>query len=244
MTDGAIVVRSSQGSDDKVSLDVQRERTLQLAKEHGVDDPDIIDFGIHTGWSLFTRGVEAEDEKRIDQNPKMQQLLDDLRAGEYDKLFAYDDTRPARDRFLVVVEHACIEGGCEMVFYEDADTSSLMFWIKRFVETHAKLKEMRATLEALAHRDENDYWQGRPRWGTRFDDDGQYLEPGEDFEEALTAIRLREEHGASYSDIIEATAVTSTGTLRSILDNASWYMDLADRHGVEVPELPPVAVDD
>jgi len=241
MIRAARILRSSQGSNDKIGLDVQDETTEELADDLGVDELVDIDLGIHTRFSLFTRGIDVDDDKRIDQHPEVQELLEDLRAGEYDYLIAYDDTRVARDRFFIAVEHACIEGDCEMHFVEDVDTDDLTFWIKRFVETFTKLKEMRASLRALAKREENDYYQGRPRFGTRYDEAGQYLVPGNDFESALKILAL-DDAGAAKTHIVEETGV-SRKTVYDIIDRRDWYLDLAREHDVEMPEPHAVATD-
>ena len=242
MTKAARILRSSQGSNDKIGLDVQDETTEELAEDLGVDDRVDLDLGLHTGVALGTRGIDVDDDKRIDQHPEVQELLNDLRAGEYDYLIAYDDTRVARDRFLVTVEHACIIGDCELKFVEEADTDDrLSFWIPRFAETHTKIKEMRATIRALEHRQENDYYHGRPRYGTQYDEAGQYLVPGDDFEDALKVLAL-DAQDVPKTHIVEETGV-SRKTVYDIIDRRDWYLDLAEEHGIELPEQNAVATD-
>jgi len=59
---GVRILRSSQGSDDKVSLEVQDETTRELAAEHGVEEDNLttINLGIHTGFSLSLIHIYAQ----------------------------------------------------------------------------------------------------------------------------------------------------------------------------------------
>jgi len=73
------LIRQSQGTDDSVSLELQRKEIPELADELA-DEVDIIDLGIHTAFSIRSK---EKHEKRIDSNPQIQQLLKDLRDGKY-----------------------------------------------------------------------------------------------------------------------------------------------------------------
>lgn len=75
MSRAVCLIRQSQGTDDSVSLELQRKEIPELA-----DEVDIIDLGIHTAFSIRSK---EKHEKRIDSNPQIQQLLKDLRDGKY-----------------------------------------------------------------------------------------------------------------------------------------------------------------
>ena len=75
MSRAVCLIRQSQGTDDSVSLELQRKEIPELA-----DEVDIIDLGIHTA---FSSAPKKNHEKRIDSNPQIQQLLKDLRDGKY-----------------------------------------------------------------------------------------------------------------------------------------------------------------
>lgn len=77
--------------------------------------------------------------------------------------------------------------------------------------------------------------QGSVPTGTTYDDDRRWLVPGDDFEEVLLAIALRDA-GASFSELEDATGF-SRRTLAGVLDRRDWYLDIADEHDVEFPDL-------
>lgn len=234
MTRKAILwVRKSKGEDDDVGLTLQREKLPELAEQF-VDEYDILDLGVHTGFSIHSRDP---DEERIDANPNVLSAVEDLEAGEYDFLIAYNDTRLARDQYFATIERACLIGGAEIRYVEDVD-EGMSFELQRTVEKHIKQKEIEQSKKARAHRREKGYWEGRPRFGTKYDEDSAYLIPGEDFVDALRAIKMREKtdedgnHEYSLRDIAEATDIP-LGTLKSILDRREWYLDLESEHSIE-----------
>lgn len=225
MSKGLVWIRKSKGSDDDVGLELQREKLPELAEQH-VDEYDILDLGVHTGFSIHSR---AREDTRIDSNPEVVTALERLTAGEYDVLFAWDDTRIARDEYFAEVQRACLLGDAELVFLADVE-DGLTFDVKRAVEKRVKQEEIEKSKNALARRRENGYYEGKPRYGTRYDENKQYLVPGDDFDDVLTAFEMRDEH-ASYREILENTGFSSTGTLRNVLDRREWYEELADAHG-------------
>lgn len=235
-------IRKSKGSDDDIGLEDQREKVGALSKEltDDVDDIDSLDLGVHTGFSSMTREDPAG---LLDQNSEVINAVERLRNGEYDYVTAYDDRRICRDEYFTIIEYACKQGGAEIVYYADVDDDNLAFDIHRRVERETKEEEIRKAKRALERRRAKGYWEGRPRWGTEYDDNSAYLVPSENFGDALLAIQMKKVQDASYNDILDKTAIGSTGTLRNILDRADWYLDLASEHDVDVPELPVVAVD-
>jgi len=141
MTEVATLVRQSQGSEDSISLELQREQTMARALELGDDEPHRVDLGVHTGFSIF---VKQPDQERLDDNDQVLDLLDRLGAGEFDYLVAHDDTRVARDQFYWVLVWHARRGGCSVEFIEDVPSDDLTFRVGRVVEAEMKRKEMRS----------------------------------------------------------------------------------------------------
>lgn len=222
-------LRKSQGSDDDVSLQLQREQVPALAAETAgvdVDDVEVIDLGVHTGFSVHTKG---DGDDRIDAHPAVEELLADLRAGEYDVLAAYDDTRLARDQFYWELKRAAIVGECELAFVETPPEDDLTFRVQRAVESDVKRREIEKSQEALAAREERGDDQGRPPYGLQYDDDGRRWVPDHEsgeFDDALDVIEARDD-GVPWREIAEETGV-NTGTARRVYDRRERYLEEAE----------------
>lgn len=220
----ARVIRSSQGADDKVSLDVQRDETARVADENDATITRTIDLGIHTGFSAFVRG--ADSENRLDANDDILDLRDELEAGEYNYLIAYDSSRLARDDFFFVLQYSCILGDVEILFVEDIKLDSLSFRVLRVVEQYVKLQEIKKSREARQRRRDAGGYEGTPPFGTRWDDDRHSIEPDDNFDFALRVLDLKDD-GCSHRDVVEAVdGVGSTATVSNILDRRELYAEL------------------
>lgn len=230
MSRAAAFLRKSQGSEDDVSLELQRERVPALAADLEdnltVDDIETIDLGVHTGFSIHSK---AESDERIDTHPAVEQLLVDLRAGEYDILAAYDDTRLARDQFYWELKRAAIVGGCELAFIEEPPEDDLTFRVQRAVESDVKRREIEKSQEALDAREQRGDDHGRPPFGLQYDDAGRRWVPDQEsgeFATALEVVRLREDD-VSWRDIADETSV-NTGTARRIYKRKERYLEEAE----------------
>ena len=222
MSRAAAFVRKSQGGDDDVSLSIQREEVPALA-ETLAEEVETVDLGVHTGFSIHMK--DADDE-RIDAHPEVHQLLDNLRAGEYTHLVAYDDTRLARDQFYWELKRAAIVGDAEIAFVEEPPDDELTFRVQRAVESDVKRREIEKSQAALAARAERGDDQGRPPFGLQYDDNGrQWVADREsgDFATALKVIRLREK-GESWRAIADEVGVPRS-TARSIHERRQQYLD-------------------
>lgn len=144
MTDVATLVRQSQGSEDSISLELQREQTDARAVELGDADPHRVDLGVHTGFSIF---VKHEDQERIDSNDDVLALLDRLAGGDYDYLVDHDDTRLARDQFYWVLVWHARRGGSEVEFIQDVLSDDLTFRVSRVVEAEESSHESHPQLD-------------------------------------------------------------------------------------------------
>ncbi|WP_152421842.1 recombinase family protein [Halorubrum saccharovorum] len=223
MSDVVRVIRQSQGSEDSISLQQQRESTRELSEELGAESLDTIDLGNTSGFSLFYK--DPDDEGRLDANSEMKQLIAGLRAGRWDCLIAHDDTRLARDEYFSVIKHAALEGGCEFRFVSDVPDDRLTFRIQRIVESEAKAKEIEKSKAAVEHRREQGFYHGAPPFGLEFDENGEFLvkDMGE-WPIVKRVFTLREE-GQSYRDISKTIGVISKSAVGNILtDNRELYL--------------------
>lgn len=228
-------IRKSKGSEDDIGLQKQREDVVDYAKELA-EEVEVLDLGVHTGFSSMTR---EDGSEALDRNPQVQEAIRNIRNGEYDYLVAYDDRRICRDDYLTIIEYACQEGDVKIEYVADVEEDDLTFDIHRRIERETKEEEIQKAKSALERRRECGYDEGRPKWGTQYDSDGAYLEPDPNtFKDALLAINMAESTNPefSYREILDCTEINSTGTLKNILDHRDWYFELASRHGIEPPE--------
>lgn len=174
--------------------------------------------------------MRPDSEDRIDTHDDVLALLEDLRAGEYDFLCAWDDTRLARDQFYWELKRAAIVGGCELAFVEEPPEDELTFRVQRAVESDVKRREIQKSKAALEEREEQGHDQGRPPYGMTYDDAGERWVPdwesenGErsDFQKAIDVIKARE-NDLSWRDIADETGVNKS-TARRIWDRRDRYL--------------------
>lgn len=217
----AAVYRQSQGDDESMSLQGQREEGRALATKLGDPDPFEVNLGVHTGFSIHTRDV---DDPRIDANEEILDLLDRLEAGEFDYLIALNDSRLARDDFWAEWKRAVKLGEAEFAFIEEVeDVGSLTFSVTRDVEQHVKQKEIEESRKAVKRRIEKGHAHGRPRFGMEYSKDGTEQVPGDDFG-TVRDILHHDRLGKSLREIEEATGV-SYSTVRNVLQRRTWYVE-------------------
>lgn len=229
MTTNALTwIRKSKGSDDDIGLEEQREKVLALAEEVA-DDYEKLDLGIQTGFSTMSR----DDTGLLDQHPEVQDAVDDLEAGRYDYIVALDDRRICRDEYLSIIEYAATQGDCEFVYVGDVQEDDLAYDIHRRVERETKEEEIRKAKSAIRRRKEKGYYQGRPPFGTKFDEDGHHLEKDPEEWEELRTIFAKLEAGTPYREI-EADTSVSKATISHIKNRGrefyEEYGDLAVYH--------------
>lgn len=216
-------VRQSQGTDDSISLELQREAAEDLARDLGVDDVDWCDLGVHTGFSINSSEKTTEDDDRLDANPKVQTALHSLREAEYDYLIAYDKSRLCRDGYVEVIKNACAVGGADLVFVDEEDDEFARD-IRHRAEQRAKQAEIRKSRKAVKRRQEQGKWQGGAPTGFEFR--GGDIEPDDDFGEVLELLDLKDD-GYSHRDAIEQVNLDiSPATVSNILNRR----DLYDEH--------------
>lgn len=207
MTNALAWVRKSKGSDDDIGLEEQREKVFDLAEEY---DPDYehLDLGIQSGFSTMSRDPDASTTW-LDQNIRVEETIERLEDGEFDRLVAYDDRRVCRDDYLSVIEYAAQQGGCEFVYVGDIEEDDLGYDIHRRVERETKEEEIRKAEPAIQRRqEEEEDYQGSPPFGTQFDEDGPYLEKDDDEWEDLVTIFQGLDDGRSYRELEDETGVS------------------------------------
>lgn len=212
-------IRKSKGDDDDVGLKDQRELVRGLAKDIA-DEVEVLDLGIHTGFSTMTRDDQAG---LLDQNERVQECVGELEAGEYSHLVAWDDRRICRGEYFSVIQYAATQGDVEFVYVGDVNEDDLTFDLKRRIERDTKEEEIEKSRRAIERRKEQGYDHGRPRFGMTYNDAGHYQVPGEDFDTVLDIFR-HDRNGKSRREIAEATEIP-LGTIQNVLDRRDWYAE-------------------
>jgi len=186
------------------------------------------------GLNLQTTRNEGDKTSGFNSDRREYQLLrEKIRAGDIDAVAVRDRARLARDfddRLELLTElrsndvelHVTEDGGKANV----ADVQSAGIECLLAMMDHVKKKiEIERSKQAVAERLENGYYQGKPPYGLEFDDDGQYLVPGVDFEHVLTIFQLRDD-GMSYNKIAKEVPVSSS-TVSNICDRREMYAEYA-----------------
>lgn len=222
-------IRKSKGKDDALGLQMQRDDVFDVAGEIA-DDVDKLDLGIQSGFSTLTRSPNG---KLLDEQPEVRAAVDNLRAGEYDYMVSYDDRRVARDEYYSVIEHAAVQGDCEMVYVsDDVEQDDLAFDIQRRVERKTKEEEIDKSVRTVRERIENGCYQGGDIYGLQLSDDDCHLERDPDQWPLVEDIIDRRENGESLRDISGEVPV-SVATVKRIADRGTrWYDEKLAEYGV------------
>lgn len=193
-------VRSSQGSDSDIGLEQQRE--VVPAHAHDIaDDVDVLDLGIHTGFSRISSDRLPLKNEFIDTNNEVSEVVEDIRDGAYDLIVAWDDTRVARDEYFHVLEHAAAVGGAEWEWVSDVPADDMAFAVNRVVELRVKLREMEKSQKAKMKRQEDDLPDGRPPLGLQYNGDKTELVPDPDEWDTAVEILDLDDEGESQRGI-------------------------------------------
>lgn len=212
-------IRKSRGDDSDVGLEEQRELVRAFA-EDVASKVDVLDLGVHTGFSTLTRDDPAG---LLDQNERVQNRVDELETGSYSHLVAWDDRRICRDEYFSVIQYAAKQGDTEIVYVGDVNDDDLTFDLKRRIERDTKEEEINKSRRAVKRRIENGYDHGRPRFGMTYDADGRYQVPGEEFDTVLEIFQC-DQNGMSRREIAEEVD-TPLGTVQNVLDRQQWYVE-------------------
>lgn len=227
-------IRKSKGSDDDIGLEQQR-RDVTAAAEDLAGAVDSLDLGVQTGFSRLSRD---DDSGLLDQHPDVQDAVEQLQAGRYDVLVAYDDRRVCRDGYLKVIEHACVVGNCDIVFVsDDVETDDLAYDIHRRVERKTKEEEIAKSKKAIEERQEQGCYQGRPPAGLRFADDKCHLERSDRWDDVM-AVFDGLDAGETYSTIEDRTEFSPPAISRMADRGREWYERKLADYGLDAQKEP------
>jgi DNA invertase Pin-like site-specific DNA recombinase len=212
--------RLSQKSD--TSIDDQKREIRDLAEEQGFQL-----YCIYNDGELAS-GFDSERAEYL----KMQTDLED---GVADVLIVRNRDRLSRDkRERSMLMYDIQDWGVELWTTTDrarielnSDEAWLIEMIQAYIDDVAKRREIQRARAKIQERVDAGYHQGRPRYGTEFDERRRYLVPSNAFEDVMTAIELKEA-GESFRSIVDQTAIPSTSTLSRILERKEWYHNLAE----------------
>jgi DNA invertase Pin-like site-specific DNA recombinase len=206
--------RLSEESD--TSIEQQKVEIREYASEAGLALVDILDDG---EWSSgYDTGRDAYRD-----------LVERVRDGKVDAVIVRGTDRLGRvydERELLKIWmrktdtelHDTRRGHVDI---QDVWRASVE-GIRAAADDQQKRKEIEQAVDETERRIEAGYWQGRPPFGLEFDDDKQYLVPGEGFDAAITAIRAHRA-GVSVRDA-GAKAELSRGTTERVLSHADEYL--------------------
>ena len=216
--------RLSQKSD--ASIDDQKQEIRDLADEQGFELTRIYDDG------ELASGFDSE-------RPEYLQMQADLEDGLADVLIVRGRDRLSRDKrersmLMYDIEDWSVElwTTTERARIElNSDEAWLIEMIQAYIDDVAKKREIQRARTKIQQRVDAGYHQGRPRYGTEFDEQREHLVPGDHFGDVITAIEMREA-GESFRSIVEQTSITSTSTLSRVLERKDWYHALAKQFRV------------
>ena len=211
-------IRKSKGDDDDIGLEDQRELVRDLAEDIA-DHVEVLDLGIHTGFSSMTRDDPAGLRG---QNGGVQDCGGRLEAGEYSHLVAWDDRRICRDEYFSVIQYAATQGDAEIVYVGEVNEDDLTFDLKRRIERDTKEEEIKKSRRAIKRRKERGYDHGRPRFGMTYDDAGHYQIPSDEFDTVLEIFQL-DNAGESRREIADTVDVP-VATIQNVLNRREWYL--------------------
>ena len=213
-------VRLSQESDR--SITAQKEEIRAFCADRGLDLVRIYDDGERSSGFDATR-------------PAYQEMLVDVEEGGVDAIVARDRDRLSRDRreraallndldALEVAVYATESGEC--VDLDDGE-KWLMEMLRAYMDDVHKRREIERARREVERRVDQGYYQGRPPFGLRFDDAGEYLVPDPDEFHVVREILDRRDRGESYREIASAVGVTKD-VVAGVLDRREKY-ERADR---------------
>lgn len=211
--------RLSQKSD--ASIDDQKQEIRELADKQGFQLTRIYDEG------ELASGFDSE-------RPEYLQMQTDLEDGLADVLIVRGRDRLSRDKrersmLMYDIEDWSVElwTTTERERIElNSDEAWLIEMIQAYIDDVAKRREIQRARAKIQQRVDAGYHQGRPRYGTEFDEQREHLVPGDNFGDVITAIEMREA-GESFRSIVEQTSIPSTSTLSRVLERKDWYHALA-----------------
>lgn len=244
------VIRASQGDDEKESLKEQREeiprmlcKLLETSPENVGEygsgaQIEILDLGIHTGFSTYSRNPNEYNGELLDENDDIQQLLTDLKHGEFDYIAAKDKNRISRDDFFSEIKRAAtVFGDAEFALWkDDDDVDSVGNSVEHLISRKKKLQEIKDSIRNLKKKMERGEPVGRPKFGYKYNTEKTKEIPDlPDFTAALRVLALLPDDEWTWAAIEEETGVNQ-GTMTKIRERREQYIADAREHNIELPE--------
>ena len=206
--------RLSQQSD--TTIDRQKSHIKEYAVELGFELEKIYDDGERSsGFDTSGREDYQKLRERITSDPPDAVIVSDKRrlARDVDEVMRLVPDLRTDD----VEMHTWADGRFDL-----DDAMRVAIDILQAAAAHEeKMEEIEKAIEAVEERQAAGYDHGRPRFGTEYDDGGEFQVPGDDFETIERIWELRD-RGRSYSEIAEKTGVPRATAYRVVSDR-DWY---------------------
>ena len=210
---------------------------LSQKSDTSIDDQmqEIRDLADAQGFQLYCIYNDGELASGFDsERPEYLRMQTDLEDGLADVLIVRGRDRLSRDkRERSMLMYDIEDWGVELWTTTDrarielnSDEAWLIEMIQAYIDDVAKRREIQRARTKIQQRVDAGYHQGRPRYGTEFDEQREHLVPGDNFADVITAIEMREA-GESFRSIVEQTSIPSTSTLSRVLERKDWYHALA-----------------
>ncbi len=221
MSKALVWIRKSEGSDDDIGLQQQRDVLPEFAEQFA-DEVEVLNLGVHTGFSRYSEEQLPLKDEFIDDNPLVQEAVELIGDGEYDFIVSWDDTRIARDGFFSVIRYKAMKNGCEFKYYGEVPDDQMTHDINRIVEYYVKLKEMQKAHEAKLKMQEEGRPDGRPPHGLQYSDDKtEFVKDPDEWPNVVKILRLDDEGEGQRS--IARQVDPSRSVVRKVLDDRGMY---------------------
>ncbi|QLC35766.1 recombinase family protein (plasmid) [Halarchaeum sp. CBA1220] len=205
-------------SQDGKSLNRQERDVERYAADNSLDVVEVYNEG---------KRASGFDSERPEYQKLLARITDDdkVSAVVVPNLSRLSRDRKERLRLLLDLDRA----GVELHSFElgrpvdlDDDWELVQQSIQATTDDVEKRKEIDRSKRATAERLAEGYDHGRPPFGLRFDDAGEYWVPGDRFDDALDVIEARE-RGLSWREVATDTGVPKD-TARRVYDRRERYL--------------------
>jgi len=209
-----------------LGLEKQKERIRDYCDDNGYELEEILTNQVSGRKKIFSCG-----NSDLSERPQLFEINQRCIGGdkpEFDKIIILNPSRLARiTHYQGMLEELFDDYGAEVEYVESSDK-----WIVRkilsLIDEYEVRQTIKRTTQALAQREKNDKWNGRPPTGFNITDDGK-LEP--DFP-LYKALRDAEEHYKKSDDGYKTTADFVSGNYQLKGKSGGWVDIDLDAHQV------------
>ena len=206
-------VRLSQESDR--SLNAQKAAIRDYCAEHGLDLVGILSDGERTSGFDADRAKYQELRRLV-----AEQAVDAVVVRDLSRL---SRNRNDRVRLLLDLDESPVDlHSVERGLVESGEYDLAIEAVRATADDVEKRKEIERAKAETRRRVDQGYYQGRPPFGLRFDDAGEYLVPDPEEFHVAQAILDRRDRGESYREIAAALDV-SKDVVAGVLDRREKY---------------------